>query len=172
METSSLEFVPLDGNDAAAVREMSALATGIVREHYDPIIGKAQNDYMIARFQTLEAVAEQLARGFAYRFVRADGANVGFLAYYPRGEAMYLSKFYLRKEARGRGYARRMLAFVAAEARKAGLRAVELNVNKNNPSRFIYEKLGLRKIRDEKIDIGGGFFMDDFVYRLDVIPDP
>ena len=85
---------------------------------------------------------------------------------------MYLSKFYLRKEARGKGYARRMLAFVAAEARKAGLRAVELNVNKNNPTRFIYERLGLRRIRDEKIDIGGGFFMDDFVYRLDVIPDP
>ena len=31
-----------------------------------------------------------------------------------------------------------------------------------------YEKLGFTRLREEKIDIGGGFFMDDYVYRYAV----
>ena len=57
-----LDFTPLDGKDAVAVNEMSHLATDIVREHFDPLIGKAQNDYMLARFQTPQAIEEQTAQ--------------------------------------------------------------------------------------------------------------
>lgn len=68
-----LDFTPLDGKDAVAVNEMSHLATDIVREHFDPLIGKAQNDYMLARFQTPQAIAEQTAHGSRYYFVRKTG---------------------------------------------------------------------------------------------------
>ena len=60
-----------------------------------------------------------------------------------------------------------MIDFVKNEAKAAGLNAIELNVNKNNISKYIYEHLGFRLIRDEKNDIGHGYFMDDYVYRLE-----
>lgn len=43
-----MDFRQLKQDDAAGIAEMSAMATEIVREHFDPIIGRAQNDYMIA----------------------------------------------------------------------------------------------------------------------------
>ena len=162
------EFAKLEPSDAEGVARMSALATEIVREHFDPIIGKAQNDHMIAKFQTPEAIREQLEGGSDYRFVVADGREVGFLAFFPRGGALYLSKFYLRKEARGRGLGRAMLGFAVRRAEEAGLEAVELNVNRRNPALEIYRAMGFEIARAEKKEIGGGFVMDDYVCRLDL----
>ena len=97
----------------------------------------------------------------------AGDRTAGFLAFYPRGGSLYLSKLYLYREERGRGYGREMVDFALAQAREAGLDGVELNVNRFNPTVEVYERMGFRRIRSEKIDIGGGFYMDDYVYRLD-----
>ena len=158
----------LCADDAERIAEMSRMATEILREHYDPIVGKEQNDYMLDRFQSVNAISEQLGNGYRYYFVRCDGRNVGFMAFYPRQNAMYLSKLYLYKGERGKGFSRQMIAFVAEEARRENLCAVELNVNKHNPSISVYESLGFKHLRAEKNDIGHGYFMDDFVMRLEI----
>lgn len=165
---SKLSFFPLDINDSDAIVRMSDMATSIVRDHYDAIIGKEQNDYMINLFQTPSAIRGQLEHGYRYFFANDGEKDVGFMAFFPRGEAMYLSKLYLYKEERGKGYSRQMIDFVSEAARSEGLNAVELNVNRNNSSVNIYEKLGFKVIREEKNDIGSGFYMDDYVYSLDV----
>ncbi len=163
-----MTFERLALSDEGGIREMSAMATEIVREHFDPIIGKAQNDYMIGKFQTVEAIREQLAHGYRYYFVLEEGRRIGFLAFYPKEDCLYLSKFYLYKSERGKGFSRPMCDFVVRHAREASLPAVELNVNRNNSAVHAYEKLGFRLVRTEVSDIGEGYFMDDFVCRLDV----
>jgi len=82
---------------------------------------------------------------------------------------MYLSKFYLKEEARGKGLSRKMLDFVVEAARREGLTSIRLNVNKNNSAVKAYQELGFIKVGERKKDIGKGFFMDDFVfeYRID-----
>ena len=77
---------------------MSELATNIVREHFDPIIGKAQNDYMISKFQTPESIADALYHGYRYYFVKDGDRIVGFSAFVKKDDEMYLSKFYLKKK--------------------------------------------------------------------------
>ena len=120
-------FRRIDADDERGVRAMSVLATRIVREHFDPIVGVEQNDYMIARFQTPEAIAAQIDEGYEYYFVLPPKAvsgqsgeakpgrvrPIGFVALQARdaGE-LYLSKFYLVKEERGKGYARSMMGLV------------------------------------------------------------
>ena len=145
------------------------MATAIVREHFDPLIGKAQNDYMLQLFQSEDAIAKQLDSGYRYFFVADGERTVGFIAFYPKGQVMYLSKFYLYRDERGKGYAHQMLDFIVQETKKIGRNGIELNVNKLNPVCQVYEHLGFKKIRDEKNDIGHGFYMDDFVYRLDLL---
>ena len=163
-----MDFDELLASDERAISEMSALATEIVREYYDPLLGKAQNDYMLEKFQSPAAIRGQLEHSYRYFFIREAGRDLGFVAFYPRENAMYLSKLYLRREERGRGRARGILDFVSGHARQLGLGAIELNVNRFNRTVAIYEKLGFRRIREEKNDIGSGFFMDDFVYRLEL----
>ena len=115
----------------------------------------------------IEAVAEQLAHGYNYYFAKREGQNAGFLAYYPREGALYLSKLYLYKDQRGKGFSRVMLEFLKQKAKELGLNRIELNVNRNNPSVQIYEKLGFTVAWTEKNDIGNGFYMDDYVYALE-----
>ena len=162
----TFERLVLDDRDG--ILAMSRMATGILREHYDPILGKAQNDYMLEKFQSVDAVGHQLESGYQYYFVRAEERNIGFLAFYPRGEAMYLSKLYLLKDERGKGYSRQMIDFVVDKARAASLGSIELNVNKHNDAILAYESLGFQRVRAEKNDIGGGYFMDDYVYAVNV----
>lgn len=162
-----MNFEKIETEDKEKAAELSVLASRIVKEHFDPIIGSKQNDYMIRKFQSVSAIEEQLRHGYQYYFVN-DEANVriGFLAFYKRENELYLSKFYLKKEYRGRGYSKEMLRFAVTKAREINAESITLNVNKNNDAIRVYEKLGFQKIREEQNSIGGGFIMDDFVYEL------
>lgn len=167
-ERRELDFIPVQASDPGAVSRLSAFASEIVKDCFDPLIGEAQNDYMIARFQSAESIASQIAHGCSYYFVCSDGRETGFIAFYPRGTEMYLSKFYLEKFSRGKGYSKEMLRFVTDAARKAELESVTLNVNRHNARAIaVYERLGFVKIREEKNDIGGCFAMDDFVMEYE-----
>ena len=160
-----ITFVRLEKDDRKKVAEMSRLATAIVREHYDPIIGPEQNDYMLKKYQSEEAIASQIGDGCMYYFVCADTEPVGFISIVPRESEMYLDKFYLRKDMRGKGIAHYMLDHIIERTKEAGLDRIMLNVNKNNPSVGIYESLGFINEESVKQDIGGGFFKDDYIFR-------
>ncbi len=161
-----MNYEKILASDTNAIKELSNLATEIVKEHFDSIIGVEQNDYMIRKFQSVSAIKEHLDHGYHYYFVIDTAGNkVGFLAYYPRRNQLYLSKFYLQKAQRGKGIAREMLQFVIERAQEDGLTSIILNVNKNNSAVLSYERMGFKRIGEERNDIGKGFFMDDFVYE-------
>ena len=163
-----MNFLHIDGKDLTAVYELSRVATEIVRDYYDPLLGKAQNDYMLAKFQSPAAILEQIAAGYRYYLCRENDRNLGFMGFYPRNGAMYLSKLYLYADARGKGHGREMLSFLIDIAAKEGLSGIQLNVNKHNPTIAVYEKMGFKRIASEKNDIGNGYYMDDYVYELKI----
>ncbi|MGN0918937.1 MAG: GNAT family N-acetyltransferase [Oxalobacter sp.] len=163
-----MDFQKISADDGYAIKTLSAVAIEIIKEHYDSIIGSVMNDYMIQMFQSVPAITQQLQTGCQYYFVKENGTILGFLAYYLRGrESLYLSKFYLYKHYRGNGYSRQMLNFLIQTAEDNGLKAIELNVNRNNPAIQVYQKLGFITIREEDSAIGNGFIMRDYVLRLD-----
>lgn len=151
------------------IEELSQIASAVVREHYDPILGTEQNDYMIEKFQSVSAIKGQIKEGYRYFWVKSDDEHAGFFAIYPRDGKMYISKFYLRREFRGRGLAGSMLDYIRERAREEGLSHVFLNVNRFNANTIqVYKHLGFSQIREEKIDIGHGYYMDDYVLECDV----
>ncbi|MBR6000239.1 MAG: GNAT family N-acetyltransferase, partial [Oxalobacter sp.] len=64
------------------------------------------------------------------------------------------------------------LAFLIQVAKDNDLKAVELNVNRNNPAVQVYKKLGFTVIREEQNPIGNGYVMDDYVFSLNVGNSP
>lgn len=160
-----MKFIPVLSGDSEQISALSCLAIKIVRDYFTPMIGKAQNEYMIEKFQSSASIRKQIEQGANYYFVRDGKQNLGFLAFYPREGSMYLSKFYLDQKERGKGYGRIMMDFLIDETLKRGYSSIFLNVNRNNPAIAAYEHMGFRKIREEKNDIGGGFYMDDFVMQ-------
>jgi hypothetical protein len=46
---------------------------------------------------------------------------------------------------------------------------LRLNVNRYNKAKFFYEKLGFKIIGSEDVDIGNGFYMNDFVMQKNLV---
>ena len=47
-------------------------------------------------------------------------------------------------------------------------RAIELNVNRQNPALGFYRRMGMRIDREGDFDIGNGFYMNDYIMRLEL----
>ena len=71
-----MRFEEVKRADEEQVQTLSALATSIVREHFDPIIGKAQNDYMLEKFQSVPALRSP---GFLRESLRNAARGCGAL---------------------------------------------------------------------------------------------
>jgi len=49
-----------------------------------------------------------------------------------------------------------------------GASSLQLNVNRNNNAKVFYEKIGFAVIKEEDIDIGNGYLMNDYVMEKKV----
>jgi GNAT superfamily N-acetyltransferase len=151
-------------SDPDAIRKVSRLSEEIWPEHYAPIVGTEQVAYMLQKFQTPEAIAENIWDGTFYYLAQDHGKDVGYFAVRAQEDQneLFLSKIYLRAEERGKGCGRQMLDYVETLARDMKFPKIGLKVHKRNPSVAIYEKMGFKIAGPVIQDIGGGFILDDF----------
>lgn len=143
------------------VVDVAALAREIWNAHYVPIIGQAQVDYMLEKFQSAAVIMRQLEEGYEYYLA----GSAGYLAVVPDGaaSALMISKIYVRSDFRGQGIGCRMLDFAESLGRARGLSCLWLTVNRHNRESIAwYERMGFVKAGTLVQDIGGGFVMDDF----------
>jgi ribosomal protein S18 acetylase RimI-like enzyme len=148
---------------------IESLAKEIWTEHFIPIIGEQQVDYMLAKYQSKQAVKQQIASGVLYFLIKESLAFIGYIAVHPRGDELFLSKIYVQSSCRARGYGKKAVQFVETLARERGLRKIALTVNKNNTSAIrAYEKVGFRNVGSLVQDIGSGFVMDDYAMEKTV----
>ncbi len=148
---------------------VESLAREIWTEHYIPIIGKEQMEYMLSRFQSKQAILGQIESGVIYFLVKEDNEFVGYIAVQQKERELFLSKIYIKLSKRRRGCGRKAVHFVEAFAKKRALTKIALTVNKNNlDSIKAYEKMGFKNLGSIIKDIGSGFVMDDFIMEKSV----
>lgn len=151
------------------IQDTARLAQMIWREHFTPIIGEKQVDYMLDKFQSAPVIAEQIRQGYLYFALMSDNRQIGYTAFRIDDDVLFLSKLYIQKEFRGRGYARIVLDKAEETAKKNTKPVVRLTCNKNNANSLaVYKKLGFLTVREEKTDIGSGFFMDDYILEKQI----
>jgi len=142
---------------------VESLAREIWAEHYIPIIGRDQVDYMLDRFQSKHAISEQIRSGVLYFLMREYVEFIGYIAVQPKGVELFLSKIYVKSSRRAKGYGKKAIQFAESLAQERGLKNIVLTVNKNNVNAIkVYEKMGFRNVGSLVQDIGKGFVMDDF----------
>lgn len=152
----------------AEVAQLEEFAAEIWREHYPPIIGTAKVEYMLQKFQTTEALLAQIKEGMQLFWINYEGEHAGYAAIKSQENTyLFVSKFYVHKRYRGNGIGKSAMKWLSSKAAEMHLDGLELTVNKNNDSAIsFYEALGFENILSQKVDIGGGFYMDDYVMRL------
>ena len=151
---------------------VSGLAKIIWNDHYVSIIGEDQVNYMLNKYQTPKAITSQInTESYEYFLIRAEGKPVGYIGIIHRHSELFLSKFYILGNERGKGIGHEGLNFLIARCKAYGSDFITLTVNKNNVDSILaYEKMGFEKYGEVESDIGGGYVMDDYLMRLRMSP--
>lgn len=145
------------------------LAHEIWPSAYLEILGEAQLNYMLDKIYSLSSLEQQLLV-LNHQFILAseNGFPVGFASYssHEDGTVYHLNKIYVLPDQQGKNIGKQMLEHVIATVKNLGASALQLNVNRHNKALHFYEKQGFKIIRKEDIDIGSGYFMNDYVLEL------
>ena len=147
--------------DARLIREL-AFATW--PHTYDGILSKDQLDYMLEQLYNEKTLEDQIRNNVEF-ILAYDGVHpVGFASISKEEPGVFkLHKIYVLPSQQGKGTGRFMMEKLEERIRKAGARTFRLNVNRNNQARSFYEKLGFQVTGQEDIDIGNGYYMNDFI---------
>lgn len=140
---------------------------------YVPIIGREQVDYMLEKMYSNGALLGQLMKGDIFLIATMNGKDVGFASYavLDDGDHVYkLHKLYVLPEMHGKGIGKFLINEVVNKVRHAGGKKLQLNVNRANIAREFYESAGFKIKETVDIEIGNGFFMNDYVMELVIVP--
>ena len=151
-------------------KQLEPFAASIWEQHYTPIIGADQVAFMLDKYQSTQTMFDQFSAGYKYAVVICGDQKAGYFAYDGKAEKeVFISKLYIHKDFRRRGLGKYILDFIAKEARALGCTAITLSVNKDNSNSIqFYISCGFQTIKAQKVAIGEGFYMDDYVMSCPV----
>lgn len=147
--------------DIPLIREMAYKTWPVT---YGNILSKEQLDYMLELIYSEQALKEQMEKNHEF-IVVYDGVHpVGFASFSLIEPQTYkLHKIYVLPSQQGKGTGRFIIDQLVKAMKSKGAASLQLNVNRHNNAKTFYEKLGFAVIREEDIDIGKGYFMNDYV---------
>lgn len=156
-------------HDVASIREI-AFETWPVA--YSNILSKTQLDYMLEKFYNLEVLKQQIEES-GHQFILATDAetHVGFASFSPVFEdGIYkIHKLYVQPNHQSNGIGKQLLNFIFSALQSKDCKKIILNVNRHNNAVQFYLEHGFVILKEEDIDIGNGFFMNDYVMELKLV---
>lgn len=180
MSHPAIEYRLATLSDVATIFQLAERAW---QATYPSIITQEQINYMLHWMYGAEVITAQLTEG-SISWLLLVSSDAGFPGNYfqtPAGESLLgfasfgphaadvgvqrLHKLYLDPSLKGLGLGQLLLQEVVRRL-PASTSALELNVNKRNPATGFYLRLGFEVYREEVLEIGEGFIMDDYVMRL------
>lgn len=158
--SNSIRFQLALGIDANVI---SSLAHVIWNEHYQSILSQEQIDYMLKHLQSASAIKSAIdTNTLDYYLVYEADEIIGYIALGIESDALLLSKCYLLKNTRQKGYFREIISFMEEISNEHHLETLKLFVNKYNSSLHVYQHCGFKIVDSHQFDIGGGYIMDDY----------
>ncbi|RZK64772.1 MAG: GNAT family N-acetyltransferase [Pedobacter sp.] len=153
------------------IEVIRAIAATTWPSTYLDIIGQEQIDYMLDKMYSKGELLGQLLEGHIFIIAEDNENQFGFAGYsiIDHEERIYkLHKLYVLPSAHGKGVGKILINEVFNQVKDAGATALQLNVNKHNKAKDFYLKGGFSIKESVKLDIGEGYFMDDYVmeYRF------
>lgn len=166
-------------------------ASDIWYEYWPALIGEAQTDYMVEKFQSKQAIMRDMQEHhYRYwllfegdRLVGYTGGATELIDELPLDDAarrskvvdrahprrFFISKIYLYAAERGKHFASRILEFYEALCREEGLTAQYLTVNRDNEMGVrAYLGRGFTIAEEQDNPIGNGFYMTDYIMVKEV----
>ena len=158
LKIATIEDIPL----------IQSIAEQTWRPTYRDILTEEQTLFMLDMMYSSESLTRQFETNTFIVAYEGD-TPLGFAGFEPKDyKVMKLHKLYMLPAAHGKGIGKLLILEVAKYAYEQGLRYIHLNVNRNNKAIGFYQKQGFTIIKDEDINIGNDFWMNDYVMQLEV----
>ncbi len=161
-----MAFKEASVEDLATIRE---LAYEIWPVAYKELLGAGQLKYMLDKFYSIPSLQNQVSvLQHQFILVFEDENAVGFASFsaHDNPSIYHLNKIYILPAQQGKNIGKQILDYIIERIKSVDASALQLNVNRHNKALHFYEKQGFKIICEEDIDIGEGYFMNDYVMEL------
>lgn len=136
-------------------------------EAYSAILNKQQMEYMLELFYSAQSLQKQMHDKHHFFLALQNYSPIGFASFSHIEQYVYkLQKLYVSPRIQKSGAGKQLLQTVITVAKSMGGKTLLLNVNRNNNAQSFYEKAGFKILKEEDIDIGNGYFMNDYVMEI------
>jgi GNAT superfamily N-acetyltransferase len=138
---------------------------------YRHILSDAQMDYMLEMMYSTKVLEEQFGEGHIFLLIQLGDKPIGFAGYqnnYKQDGICKLHKIYVLPDMQGMQLGRKLFEAVKEQAIEAFQQQLILNVNRYNKAAEFYKKLGMEIAEEVDVEIGNGYFMNDYVMSIDL----
>lgn len=136
------------------------------------ILSEKQIDYMLEMMYSTDSITDQLLNlNHKYLLFKDDLADfAGYISYQFDyiARSTKIHKIYVLPGMQGKGIGKKLIEEVEHRAKLYKNRNLLLNVNRNNKAIQFYEHMGFCINKIENIDIGNGFFMEDYIMNKNI----
>ncbi len=161
MINDSLKIRPASFEDIPFIRDIAFKTWPVA---YGSILSNEQLEYMLENLYSTASLEAQLKDHHYFFLALLNYEAVGFASFSRmEGHIYKLQKLYVLPDTQKTGTGLALLNIVETTAKSMGCERLQLNVNRNNKAKSFYEKNNFAVIREEDIDIGNGYFMNDFI---------
>jgi diamine N-acetyltransferase len=162
----------IEGNEQH-IPSIVEIAEKTWRVTYASILKPDELNYMLKAIYGEQELKKVMREGSQKFLLLKDKSGFqGFASFGARREdptIFKLHKIYILPQNQGKGYGKFLLDEIKNRLRKQGINTLDLNVNRYNPAKEFYKKLGFTIIREEDVPIGE-YWMNDYVMRLEISP--
>lgn len=132
---------------------------------YGDILKKEQLEYMLNRFYSLSSLRRSIDDGHLYYVYFEADVALGFMAIQCTKDeySMKIHKLYVLPNQQGKRIGEKLFQKAVSELESRNRKRLFLNVNRFNAALQFYLKMEMKILKEENIDIGQGYWMEDYV---------
>ena len=137
---------------------------------FKEMISKEQIDYMLNWMYNPQKLKENHANGHHYLLYTKGDEALGFVSYEIKAHksTVRIHKLYVHYECQKKGIGKILLEHVKKIGLTEKITQIDLFVNRNNPAVGFYKFNGFYIDREIDLDIGHGYFMNDYLMKLKI----
>jgi diamine N-acetyltransferase len=156
-----IEIIAASTTDIPVIQSLAYSIWPVV---YKEMITMEQINYMLQNRYSLLALEEQMKAGQQFFLAKEDNIYLGYAGVAPTDiETLYkLEKLYVVKDNHKKKVGSLLLQSVEQSVTNKGGNSLILQVNRSNAAVGFYKKMGFIIDREEDVEIGNGFYMNDY----------
>ena len=169
-------MIPVNKVGIESIPVIQDLAERAWKIAYASIISTEQMKYMLDLFYSEASLKKQMQDGHQFILAKDHNIPVGFASYSIKSpdepDTYRLHKIYIDPQQQGKGIGKLLIGFIINDISTYDAANLELNVNRHNKALDFYQKIGFKIVKEEDINIGNGYFMNDYILNLTLEPYP